>query len=78
MLVYLLWVNRDRNKQWRIQKLLLTGVVHRKGRQNSFGGGAYWQVKDDYTFTVCNDLMFDDIESSWEELKLDSISLLNV
>ena len=50
--------------------------VHRKDRPNSIGGGVCLYVKNDYTFTVSNDLMFDDVEALWGELKLDSRSLL--
>ena len=50
--------------------------VHRKDRQNSIGGGVCLYVKNDYTFTVSNDLKFDDVEALWGELKLDSRSLL--
>ena len=51
-------------------------TVHRKDRPNSIGGGVCLYVKNDYTFTVSNDLMFDDVKALWGELKLDSINLL--
>ena len=38
-------------------------TINRKDRPNSIGGGVCLYVKNDYTFTVSNALMFDDVEA---------------
>ena len=51
-------------------------TINRKDRPNSIDGGVCLYVNNDYTFTVSNDLMFDDVEALQGELKLDSRILL--
>ena len=50
--------------------------VYRKDRSNSIGGGVCLYVKNEHNFTVCHDLMFDDVEALWGELNVDSQKLL--
>ena len=50
--------------------------VYRKDRSNSIGGGVCLYVKNEYAFTVCHDLMFNDVEALWGVLNLDSKRLL--
>ena len=50
--------------------------VYRKDRSNSIGGGICLYVKNECAFTVCHDLMFDDVEALWGVLNLDSKRLL--
>ena len=50
--------------------------VYRKDRANSIGGGVCLYVKNEHNFTVCYDLVFDDVEALWGELNVDSQKLL--
>ena len=50
--------------------------IYRKDRSNSIGGGVCLYVKNEYAFTVCHDLMFNDVEALWGVLNLDSKRLL--
>ena len=50
--------------------------VYRRDRSNSIGGGVCLYVKSGYVFTVCHDLMFNDVEALWWVLNLDPQKLL--
>ena len=52
--------------------------VYRKDRPNSIGGGVCLYVKNEYDFTVCHDLMFNDVEALWGELNVDSKKGTNI